>query len=232
MTTPISVEDFINKASPSPSDQAIKAMVITSARSDEPNASSWMAEEATQLLRDAHVEVATYSLTGTRIHPCVGCYGGGGRVCMHPCDRNDIESDIFQPNDGMGVLYEQLIATDILILATDVRWGGLNHYTQRFIERLNPFVNQAAAGKPLIKDKLAGLLIVGDGALSVTGQLMMALNAVGFIFPRYGYSAWHVPRSASADATKAAFEKSTSVHHNTQLLVADCVSAVKGMRGA
>ena len=230
MTAPISVDEYLGKASPTPSDNAVKAMVVMA--DDQPeNASNIMAQEAISLLESAGCEVAQYKLPKMRIHPCVNCYGGGGRVCVHPCDRNDVESDIYRPDDAMVELSEQLIACDLLVLATDVRWGAANHYAQRFIERLNPFVNQAAMKKPVLKDKVASLLVAGDGGLAVTGQLMMALSAVGFIFPRYAFTAFHVPRGASADSTRAALEKSTSVHTNIQLMVDDCVSAIKGMRG-
>lgn len=229
---PISVEEFISKAGPTPSDNALKLLVVGSALPEEKLVSDWMADEAVEAMKEkAEVEVARYSLPKLRIHPCVGCYGGGGRTCMHLCDRNDIESDIYRPDDQMGTLYEQMIAADILLIATDVRWSGLNHYTQRFLERLDPFVNQAAVGKPVLRKKVAGVIIVGDGGVQLAGSLMSTLNAVGYAFPRYAFTAWHIPRGTSAEQVRSAYEKSKAVHDDLQLMAEDLMDYAKTLRG-
>lgn len=242
MPGPISVDEFlkeesgeeqpVKKASPTPSDGAPKALVITGSTPEENNVSEWMADEAVEAMKHhGEVEIARYALPKLRIHPCVGCYGGGGRMCMHPCDRNDIESDIYRPDDQMSTLYDQMLAADMLLLATDVRWSGLNHFVQRFTERLNPFVNQAAAGKPVLKKKVAGLIVVGDGSVAAAGLLMSTLNAVGYAFPRYAYAAWHIPRGVSAEQTKSAYEKSRAVHEDLRLLAEDLMDYSKSLRG-
>jgi hypothetical protein len=152
-------------------------------------------------------------------------------VCLDPCDRNDIESDIYRADDGMLSLYDQIRSSDIMVLATDVRWSGLNHYTQRFLERLNPFVNLAAAGKPALTKKVAGVVVAGDGALALTGPLMSTLSAVGFSFPRYAYAAWHTPRSVSNETAKAAYLKANAVHEDLSLLGQDLVTFAKLLKG-
>ena len=217
---------------PTPSEQAFKLLVVVSSKPEENNVSEWMVDEAVQHIKTRHaVEVARYALPKLRVHACIGCYGGGGRVCMYPCDRNDIESDIYRPDDQMAELYEQMLAADALLVATDVRWSGLNHLTQRFLERLDPFVNQAAAGKPLLKKKVAGLIIAGDGGVAVAGQMMSTLNAVGYAFPRYAYAAWHIPRGATSAQVKGAYEKSSAVHEDLRLLADDIMDYARCIKG-
>lgn len=230
MVKPIPVDDYM--ASPTPSDNALKLLVVVSSKPDDGNVSEWMADEVVAEVKGSFsVEVARYALPSVRVHACVGCYGGGGRVCMYPCDRNDIESDIYRPDDQMGTLYEQMLAADALLVATDVRWSGLNHYTQRFFERLDPFVNQAAAGKPILRKKVAGLVIAGDGGVALAGSMMSTLNAVGYAFPRYAYAAWHIPRGASAAQVKSAYDKSKAVHEDLRLLAHDLMGYAKSLRG-
>lgn len=233
MSGPISVDEFLGKAaSVTPSAGAPRLLVVVSSTPEESLASEWMADEVVENMQGrGEVEVARYCLPKLRIHPCVGCYGGGGRVCMHLCDRNDIESDIYRPDDSMVTLYDQMIAADMLLLATDVRWSGLNHYTQRFFERLDPFANQASIGKPVLKKKVAGVVIVGDGAVEGAGRAMTTLNAIGYAFPRHGYAAWHVPRITKAEQVKAAFQKSTAVHEDLRLLAEDLMDYAKTLRG-
>jgi multimeric flavodoxin WrbA len=231
MSDPITVDEFLAKADPPSSEQPIRLLVVLGSSPDEQNVSEWMADEAIAACKAHSVEVAKYHLPKLRVHPCVNCYGGGGRVCMHPCDRNDIESDIYRPDDQMQTIYDQMIAADMLLVATDVRWSGINHYTQRFFERLNPFVNQAAAGKPLLKKKVAGVIVVGDGAVAVAGIAMSVLNAVGYSLSQYGYAAWHVPRSVSADQAKAAYERSKAVHDDVRLLSEGMLDYTTRLRG-
>lgn len=214
--------------------EGVKLMVVSSAGKGEDVACEWAVDVALNAMQKTSpngLKVARYHLPTMRIAPCDGCYGGG-RVCMHPCDRNDIESEIYMPNDKMLTMYEQLIEADALIFATDVRWCGVNHYAQRFIERLNPFVNQAAAGKPVLSKKVAGIITVGDGSIEVAGRLMASLNAVGYSFPRYAYAAWHLSRNANPENAKTAFEKSRSFNEDLELMAQDVMKAVKLLAGA
>lgn len=238
MSEPVSIDEFLEMekaggpdASPTPSDNALKLLVIVSSGPEEQNAAEWMADEVTEVLKSQQVEVAKYALPKLKIHPCVGCYGGGGRQCMHPCDRNDIESDIYRPDDQMVLLYDQLIASDMLLFAADVRCGGLNHYAQKFLERLNPFVNQARVGKPLIAKKAAAVVVAGDGGSVLAGHAMAALTTVGFGFPRAGAKSWHVPHAAGAEATKTAYEKSRDIHTGLEQLAHDLVDYARALKG-
>lgn len=228
---PIPVRDIIRKG-PSPEaggDSVLKLVVVSCADRGEPSAIHLVVDEVLSKIRAAarEAEVAKVYLPNTKIHGCVGCFSGGGRVCGFPCDRNSIESDIYKPDDGMLGVYDKIIDADALLLAADSRWGSVDHHTQRFIERLTPFPNLAAQGRPMLKRKVAGIVTVGDNALSTAGALMAALNAVGFAFPNYAYVAWNVPRSATVRITQDAFEQSKAVHDNAALLARDLVHFVR-----
>lgn len=228
MGSPIPVEEFLKSSNGQPA----KLLLLVSSTPDENNVSEWMADEFAEIVKKKdQVEVARYALPKLRISPCVGCYAGGGRTCMDPCDRNSIESDIYAPNDQMMVLYDQMREADMMVIATDIRWGGLNHVTQRFLERLNPFVNMAAVGKPMLKKKVGGVLTAGVGAEGLAANLLLALNSVGFALPKTAFTSWHVPRTATPDLAKSAYEKSKQVHDSLELMATSLVDYSKLLRG-
>lgn len=221
-----------NPAVTPPGDMPLKLMVVVGSTDEEKNAASWLASEAAALFMKAapNTEIATFELPKLRVHACSGCYGGG-RVCMMPCDRNDIESDIYRPDDGMIPLYEKMQEADMLVLAVDARWGGVNHYMQKFLERLNPFVNEAAHGRELLVNKVGGVIIVGEGASGVAGKVLATLNAVGYALPRYALTPWHIPHAATREQVKSAFDKSKAVHDDLELMVESMVKLTKHLRG-
>ena len=148
-----------------------------------------------------------------------------------PCDINDVQSKIYDKQDDMLKIHERLIEGDVLLLVADVRWGGLNHHVQHFVERLNPFPNSASEKHPLLKNKVAGVVVVGDSPFSVAGQLMAALNASGFAFPCCGYVAWSMPRLAPKEAVRQAYDKSQAVKTDISLVASDLIRFSNMLKG-
>lgn len=195
MTTPISVEQWLKSGAMRKSDNSgepIKVMLVLSALPEENNGSNQLAEEAISLLTELipDIQVAKFMLPKVKIHPCVGCYGGGTRECVGECDRNDLESDIYKPDDGMVPLYEKMLEADILIIASDVRWCGVNSFMQKFLERLKPFANSFNNGKNLLKNKAAGVLVFGEGCTDVSARLMSTMSSLGYALPAHAFVAF------------------------------------------
>lgn len=232
MTNPIPVNEWLKKAQ-TPA-EGLKLVSITGTTSDENNAGDWITAEVIEgIKKEAHdTRVASYSLPDLKVYPCHGCFGGGNHVCTGTCDRNDIESSLYRPEDAMIRVYEKIRECDILLVTADARWGGLNHLVQRFLERMTPFANASAAGRNTNPDKLAGIITTGDGSLNVAGQLMAALNAFGFSFPRYAFVAWHVPRLSSRESVQQAYEQSQAVHKDAELLAASLAKYASLLKGA
>jgi multimeric flavodoxin WrbA len=79
-----------------------------------------------------------------------------------------------------------MLARDIMILATPLRWN--NHFArvQKFVERMNCIENQFSwFGNRMITNKVAALIIIGhvDGIQHVSGNLLNFVSLLGFHTP-------------------------------------------------
>jgi multimeric flavodoxin WrbA len=89
-------------------------------------------------------------------------------------------------NDDWPEIVKKIKASDILIFATPVWWGGRSSLMQRVIERLDALDEEyIAEGRSALYNKVAGIVITGseDGALSTMGSIMMVLTWMGFTLP-------------------------------------------------
>ena len=78
--------------------------------------------------------------------------------------------------DEMDQVYDALVHwADAVIVATPIRWGTASSLYFKMAERLNCVQNaQTIADKVLIRDKVAGFIIVGgqDNVQMVAGQML------------------------------------------------------------
>jgi multimeric flavodoxin WrbA len=127
-------------------------------------------------------------LKDLRIYECEGNYSENPDYCTYPC-----QSSLKYPDDEMQRVYDAVLACDILILATPIRWNNHSALIQKFVERMNCIENQYSwFGNRLITDKVAGLIIIGhvDGIQHVAGNLMNFLSWVGFHIPEVAIASW------------------------------------------
>lgn len=151
--------------------------------------------EVVDSLKHQHAEVHELSLLRAKLNACDGCYSAGGRVCLMPCDHNDVEADIYDPTDKGVIVHEKVTECDLLFVAAEARCGGLDSSTQRFLERLLPYENLAQRkGQHLLRGKVAMCLVVGDGAEGAVGLLVARLSALGFTIPAKGSCSVEVPK--------------------------------------
>ena len=103
--------------------------------------------------------------------------------------------------DAWPALYEQVLAADILVLATPIWLGHPSSIAQRVLERLNGDSETDEDGRPRVFDKVALIGIVGneDGAHKVTADLAQGLNDVGFTLPAQGATYWVGEAMGSTD---------------------------------
>lgn len=103
----------------------------------------------------------------------------------------------------MQTVYDAVLDTDILIIATPIRWNNHSALIQKFVERMNCIENSDVwFKKRLIDKKVAGLIIIGhvDGVQHVAGNLMNFLNWLGFHMPQDMITSWVGPNDE--DTTK------------------------------
>lgn len=121
-----------------------------------------------------------------------GVTGSVVRVVDHDV-RPGVETDMGD-GDAWPQIREQLMAADILVLATPTWMGQHSSVAQRVLERLDAELSeQDDEGRLLTFGKVAVGVIVGneDGAHHITGILFQGLNDVGFTIPAQGVTYWN-----------------------------------------
>ena len=90
--------------------------------------------------------------------------------------------------DAWPAILKKVLASDIVIFATPIWWGGQSSEIQRVIERLDEIHDDILADKPSpFEGKAAGIVITGDsdGAEHVIGNISNFFNAIGLLIPPY-----------------------------------------------
>ena len=95
--------------------------------------------------------------------------------------------------DGWPGIREQMLASDILLIATPIWMGQPSSVCKMVLERLDAELAETDdEGRLLTFGKVAALAVVGneDGAHHVTAEVYQALSDVGFTIPANGVSYW------------------------------------------
>ena len=96
--------------------------------------------------------------------------------------------------DAWPAIREQMMAADILIVATPTWVGHMSSVAQRVLERLDGELSETDdSGRPLLAGKVAVTAVVGneDGAHKITADLFQGLNDIGFTIPSQGGTYWN-----------------------------------------
>jgi multimeric flavodoxin WrbA len=92
-------------------------------------------------------------------------------------------------NDDWPMIFEKILAADMVIFATPVWWGNQSSVIQRVIERLDESHDEIMrSGKSKMINKVAGIVVTGDsdGAEHIIGNLANFFIALGFTVPPFG----------------------------------------------
>jgi len=148
-----------------------------------------------RLLQTALEQYASYGCTtrflrlkDLKIYDCEGNYSENPAYCTYPC-----QSTLKYADDEMQTVYDAVLGTDILILATPIRWNNHSALVQKFVERMNCIENQYSwFGNRMIQKKVAGLIIIGhvDGIQHVAGNLLNFFAWLGFHIPDVSIASW------------------------------------------
>jgi multimeric flavodoxin WrbA len=106
--------------------------------------------------------------------------------------RPGVELDM-GPGDAWPGIREQIMAADILVLATPIWMGQPSSVTKRALERLDAELSETDdQGRLLTYGKVAAVAVVGneDGAHHVSAELYQALDDVGFTIPANAVTYW------------------------------------------
>ncbi len=115
--------------------------------------------------------------------------------------RPGVEKDMGE-GDAWPAVREQMLAADILVLATPTWMGHMSSVASRVLERLDAELSETDdAGRPLTFGKVALVAVVGneDGAHKITADLFQAMNDVGFTVPAQGGVYWNGEAMTTTD---------------------------------
>lgn len=170
--------------------QDIRVIGISGSSRQEPGMSK--SERLLQRTLDRFREYGCTSsfirLKDLKIYECEGNYSEDPSYCTYPC-----QSSMKYDDDQMQDVYDAVLSSDILILATPIRWNNHSALIQKFIERMNAIENQYSwFGNRMITDKVAGLIVIGhvDGVQHVAGNLLNFLSWLGFHIPEIAIASW------------------------------------------
>jgi multimeric flavodoxin WrbA len=138
--------------------------------------------------REFGCETTLIRLQDLKIYECEGNYSENPSYCTYPC-----QSSLKYDDDQMQMVYDAVLATDILVLATPIRWNNHSALVQKFVERMNAVENQSSwFGNRMIRNKVVGLIIIGhvDGIQHVAGNLLNFFNWLGFHIPEAAIGSW------------------------------------------
>lgn len=104
-------------------------------------------------------------------------------------------------DDDWPPIRREILASDIFVLASPTWLGRLSSVAMRVLERMNAMFNEKdKAQVPVAYNKVAGFVATGnsDGAKHVIGEMMAALNEIGFTIPGQSWTYFNNGSAAGA----------------------------------
>ena len=104
-----------------------------------------------------------------------------------------VESDMGE-GDAWPAIREQILASEILIVATPTWLGQLSSVTKRALERMDAFLSETDDdGVPVAYNRVAGVVVTGneDGAHAVIAAVAQALIDIGYTLPGQAWTYWN-----------------------------------------
>lgn len=133
-------------------------------------------------------ETKLIKLAGVKFKHCEGYYSKSAHACTWPCTLTQMDDE-----DELEPVYEALVHwTDVVLVATPIRWGVASSLYFKMAERMNCVQNQITLNdKALIQNKVASFIITGgqDNVQGVAGQMLGFFSELGFSFPQFPYVA-------------------------------------------
>lgn len=133
-------------------------------------------------------ETKLIRLRDLRFRACEGFYSKSAKACTWPCSITQMDEQ-----DQMDQVYEGLVFwSDVVLVATPIRWGAASALYHQMAERLNCVQNQVTLrNRVLLKDKVAAFIIMGgqDNIQSVAGHLQMFFSELGYHMPQFPFIA-------------------------------------------
>jgi len=150
-------------------------------------------------------------------------------------DRNvmtGIKSASQGDGDGWPAILEELLASEILILASPTWVGTLSSVAMKVLERINGLYSAVNEhGQPVTFNKVAGFVVTGeeDGARHVVTEMASALMDVGFTIAPQSYTYWNNGPGPGKSYLKSDFRKDWSAETG-KTAAANIVAVAKALK--
>jgi multimeric flavodoxin WrbA len=115
------------------------------------------------------------------------------RVVDHDI-KPGVESDM-GAGDAWPAIRRQILASEILVIATPTWVGKPSSVAQRVIERMDAMISETDDdGRPVAYNRVAGVVNTGneDGAHHVISEVCGALVDIGYTVPGQSWTYWHL----------------------------------------
>lgn len=163
----------------------MRALVLnaTLKRSPEPSNTEALARVVADALAAEEVEVSFVRLADHQIDP-------------------GVVSEAVTDGDQWPSIRAQIVAADILIMATPTWVGQPSSLCQRAIERMDAMISETDdQQRPIAYNKVAGVVVTGneDGAHHVIANVGQCLNDIGYSQPGQNWTYWNKGPGPSED---------------------------------
>ncbi len=159
----------------------------------------------------------------------------GAKVKMiRVADHNVIvgsKSDMGEGDEWPAILND-LLGSDILIMATPTWMGTLSSMAMRVMERINGLYSaKDEEGRPVTYNKVAGFIVTGeeDGARHVVAEIAHGLMDVGFTIAPQSYTYWNNGPGPGKAYLKSDFRKDWSIETG-KLVAANVMAVAKALK--
>ncbi|GAA0207091.1 flavodoxin family protein [Saccharothrix mutabilis subsp. mutabilis] len=121
-------------------------------------------------------------------------------VDVHPIrvvDRNVPPGVVTDLGDGdeWPAIHEELLRSEILVVATPTWVGRPSSVAQRVLERMDAMISEKDdEGRPVAYNRVAGVVVTGneDGAHHVISEVSGALLDIGYTVPGQAWTYWNM----------------------------------------
>jgi multimeric flavodoxin WrbA len=154
----------------------MRALVLNCTLKASPSQSNTdsLADVVVDALEKEQVEVSRVRLADLTIKPGVSSDEGDG--------------------DEWPGIHEQLLGSEILVVATPTWVGRPSSIAQRVLERMDAMLSETDdEGRPVAYNKVAGVVVTGneDGAHHVISEISGGLGDIGYTIPGQAWTYWN-----------------------------------------
>ena len=106
------------------------------------------------------------------------------------------------PGDEWPAVHEEILDSEILVIASPTWLGRPSSVAQRVLERMDAMLGETDDdGRPIAYGRVAGVVVTGneDGAHHVISEIGGCLIDLGFTVPGQSWTYWHLGPGAGPD---------------------------------